>query len=280
MEHGLGASGAISGVMGIFAVRCYFKTMIFPLPILGVFSLIIPLSVKFRVNSLVVIGLFFLADLSGGIDQLTGRSFSSVGHWAHVGGMLTGIGFAALLSLGSEAADERHLDIADTALDTGVGIKAGRASLHRILEKDPDTTEALLSLARMESRFHACEEARLAYARCIEVLAPSNPERAASLFEEYFRRYPSCLEARLQYRLTPHLFMRGNLQLSARTLEVLVASPDTPPEIAEKSLFQLGKVYEAMGLAEQSRDVYRRYAGRYPDSVVSAKARSKAEGTA
>ena len=42
--HILGASGAIAGIMGVFAVRCYFKSMVFPLPILGIFSLILPIS--------------------------------------------------------------------------------------------------------------------------------------------------------------------------------------------------------------------------------------------
>lgn len=83
--HALGASGAISGIMGIFAVRCYFKSMVFPLPILGIFSLIFPVSLKVRLNLLVIIGLFFLADLSGGIEQAAGTSSSMTGHWAHLG---------------------------------------------------------------------------------------------------------------------------------------------------------------------------------------------------
>ena len=48
--------------MGIFAVRCYFKSMIFPLPILGIFSLILPISLKVRLNSLAIMALFFLAE--------------------------------------------------------------------------------------------------------------------------------------------------------------------------------------------------------------------------
>lgn len=51
VSHGLGASGAISGVMGLFAVRCYFKSMVFPLPILGIFSLLLPIALKIRLNS-------------------------------------------------------------------------------------------------------------------------------------------------------------------------------------------------------------------------------------
>lgn len=66
--HALGASGAISGVMGIFAIRCYFSTMAFPIPILGV----LPINIKVKMNSLVIIGLFFMLDLSDGINQISG----------------------------------------------------------------------------------------------------------------------------------------------------------------------------------------------------------------
>jgi tetratricopeptide (TPR) repeat protein len=265
--------------MGVFAVRCYFKTMVFPLPILGIFSLVIPLSVRLRINSLVVIGLFFLADLSGGISQISGAGFSPIGHWAHLGGMLAGFGFAALLSLGADATEERHLDIADTALGSGVGIKAGRASLQRLLAKDPENAEALLSLARMESRFHPSDEGRQAYVKCIEVLAASELERAAGVFEEYYRAYHAALEPRLLYRLSAQLFRVGKLEVCSRSLESLADGPDTPAEIAEKALFQLGRVYELMGLAEAAGDVYRRYADSYPNSDVAAKARAKAEAS-
>lgn len=276
VQHGLGASGAIAGVMGVFAVRCYFKTMVFPLPILGILSLVVPMSVRLRVNALVLMGLFFLADLGGGITQLSGRGFSPIGHWAHLGGMASGLLFAALLSLGRQAAQERHLDIADAALDVGVGMRAGRESLQRVLEKDPENPEALLSLARMESRHHGSDEGCQAYARCIEVLAASDPERAARVFEEYYGTYQEGIEPRLQYRLSAYLFSKGNLPLAARSLEALERGRHTPPEIAEKALFQLGRVYELMGLSDAARDVYLRYADTYPAAEAAAKARAKA----
>jgi membrane associated rhomboid family serine protease len=57
--RGIGASGAISGLMGIYAVRCYFKTMIFPFPVMGLFSYLLPLPLhlKVRMNALVVVSI-------------------------------------------------------------------------------------------------------------------------------------------------------------------------------------------------------------------------------
>ena len=125
--HALGASGAIAGIMGIFAVRCYFKSMIFPVPILGIFSLILPISLKIRLNSLVIMALFFLSDLSGGIEQITGESGSMIGHWCHLGGMISGMLIAGYLKLGEDAVEERHLEIGIKASEAATRIRGWRA---------------------------------------------------------------------------------------------------------------------------------------------------------
>ena len=68
----------------------------------------------------------------------------------------------------------------------------------------------------------------------------------------------------------------GDLELASRSLEALVDGTATPPDVAEKALFQLGRIYELMDLAGAARDVYQRYADTYPDSQVAGKARSRA----
>jgi hypothetical protein len=138
--HILGASGSIAGIMRVFAVRCYFKSMVFPLPILGIFSLIFPISFKVRLNSLVIIGLFFFMDLSGGIGQITGQNVSNVGHWAHIGGTLAGIGLAFFLKLGEGAIEERHLrSVQGCRLQCR--LRAGEHSLRIALERNPENAE-------------------------------------------------------------------------------------------------------------------------------------------
>jgi membrane associated rhomboid family serine protease len=112
----LGASGAISGLMGVYAVRCYFKTMVFPFPVLGLLSLVIPIHLKVRMNALVVVGLFFWSDLSGGFDQLQGIETDQVAYWCHIGGLLTGVLLAYRMNVRQEALQERRLDTARAAL--------------------------------------------------------------------------------------------------------------------------------------------------------------------
>ena len=93
--HGLGASGAISGLMGIFAVRCYFARVTFSFPLLGFIG--IPLEVP----GVILIGVYFFAfDLIGSTVQFSKNL--GVAYWAHVGGYLGGILLGYSLKLHTE----------------------------------------------------------------------------------------------------------------------------------------------------------------------------------
>ena len=83
----IGASGAISGVMGAYVVR-YPRAPIRVLVILIVFITIV------RVPAIWMLGYWFVLQLLGGLPQLSGYT-EGVAFWAHVGGFGTG----ALISL-------------------------------------------------------------------------------------------------------------------------------------------------------------------------------------
>jgi membrane associated rhomboid family serine protease len=272
--HALGASGAIAGVMGVFAVRCYFKSMVFPVPILGIFSLILPISLKVRLNSLVIIGLFFLADLSGGIAQMSGTSQTMVGHWIHIGGMLAGILIAMFLNLGQEAIEERHLEIGAKAVHNGKGsLEAGEDSLRQALRQNPDNPEALLLLARLQARYTPTEEGAELFRRAITLLAPARPQEAVEAFREYYGKYLQGVEGNLSYRLAGILHQQGDLELASHCLEATVADPQSPASLREKALFQQGRVLEEMGLGEAAAESYTRFIEGFPASIYLDKAR-------
>jgi len=275
VSHGLGASGAISGVMGLFAVRCYFKSMVFPLPILGIFSLILPVSLKIRLNSLVIIGIFFYLDLSGGIGQITGTDMSNIGYWAHIGGMLAGICIAGFTGLGVQAVEERHLDIGVKAAEEGMTSGEGEESLKLVLQKNASNAGALLGLARMKSRFSSTEEGRDYYERAIKALAASNPQEAATVFKEFYSKYLSGVEPVLQLRLSGVLYKRGELDIAARSLEMLSDSSDTPSDIRERAMYQCASILEEMGLDEAAASYYGRYVESFPDSPALPRIKAK-----
>ena len=276
--HGLGASGAIAGVMGIFAVRCYFKSMVFPLPILGIFSLILPISLKVRLNSLVIIGLFFMADLSGGIGQITGTGFSNVAHWVHLGGMVSGIVFALFMGLEKEAVEERHVEIGIQASTTRIGVGQGEQSLRIALGHNPDNPEALLHLARMRSKFTPTDEGKDLYQKAVGILARTKPAEAAAVFKEYFGKYFKGVEPVVQMKLASVFHKNGDLEMASRCLEMLADSAETPPEIKEKATYHCARILEEMGLGDAATRYYRLLLATYPNSVVAPKVKAKLAG--
>jgi len=93
----VGASGAISGVMGAYILR-------FPHARIRVLALLIVFLTTFRVPAYVVLGYWFLLQVLGGLPQLVERT-AGVAFWAHVGGFLAGLLIAlAVRSRGSRAA--------------------------------------------------------------------------------------------------------------------------------------------------------------------------------
>lgn len=274
--HALGASGAIAGIMGIFAVRCYFKSMVFPLPILGIFSLILPISLKVRLNSLVIIGLFFLSDLSGGIGQAMGEEGSMVAHWCHLGGMISGMLIAMFfLKLGTEAMEERHLEAGMKAAKGGGDFEGGERSLRIALEMNPDNPDALLALARLKSRFRTSDEGRELYEKAISSLIATRPQEAASAFKEYYGAYLTGVQPELLLRLAGIFGREHDLEIATRCLEMVVQNRDTPPHVQEKALFQGGMLLERMGLEEAAEGYYRRYIREFPHADAANKVRAK-----
>lgn len=275
--HSLGASGAIAGIMGIFAVRCYFKSMIFPLPILGIFSLILPISLKIRLNSLAIMALFFLSDFSGGIAQVTGQSDSMIAHWAHLGGMISGMLLAGFLKLGEEAVEERHLEIGLKASEAAYGYAGGERSLQIALERNPDNIDALLALARLKTKFQNTPEGQELYEKTLGLMLKGRPAGVTEVFCEYYRKYRTVpTEQWLVSRLAEILRTAGEIDLCMRCLERLVDLPDTPPAEREKGLFQLATLLEFSSCFEAAQSCFARFAAEYPDSLLAGKAREKA----
>jgi membrane associated rhomboid family serine protease len=87
----VGASGAISGVMGAYVV-------LFPHVPVRVATLVIVFPMILRVPAMLMLGYWFLLQVLGGLPQLTGGSEAGVAFWAHVGGFVTGVAVALLLS--------------------------------------------------------------------------------------------------------------------------------------------------------------------------------------
>jgi len=270
--HVLGASGAVAGIMGIFAVRCYFKSMVFPLPILGIFSLIIPISLKVRLNSLVIIGLFFLVDLSGGYGQLTGQSASMIGHWAHLGGMMSGIILAGFLKLGDGAVEERHLEIGVKAAGAKVGYGEGEQSLRKVLAGNSNNIEAMLMLARIKSKYAATDEGRELYSKVIPLLIASDPKEAVQAYLEYRKSYQQHLDPSIMATLADLFQRQGDLDTATRCLDAVIAAPDVAPAMRQKALAQCASMLDKLGFEEVAADYFETLIKEFPYADISHRA--------
>ena len=273
--HALGASGAISGIMGIFAVRCYFKSMVFPLPILGIFSLIFPVSLKVRLNSLVIIGLFFLADLSGGIEQVAGTSSSMTGHWAHLGGMVSGMIIAGFLKLGQDAMEERHLEAGVQASRAATGYAGGEQSIAKVLQTSPDNPDALLAMARLKSKFTPTDEGREYYTKSIAILLKTRQQEAADVFKEYYKKYLKGIDPALLVPLSSILQRRHDLDTASRCLELAISTPDISPQLKERAILQNAILLDKMGFEEAATAAYQTYLKEFPHGDSATKARAR-----
>jgi membrane associated rhomboid family serine protease len=206
--HMLGASGAISGIMGVVAVRCYANRMVWPIPIFG----LLPISIKIRMSSLVLMGMFFFRDLGAGLAQLDPTSSNNVAHWAHLAGMVAGMVVALLLRMGQEALEEKRITTGILSLEDGIGLAEGEESLRAAVAANPENLEAKLALARMTSRRwkdRSGEAARL-YQDVMARAINTEPELAATAFLEYLRKYRRLLDPALHLRLSLLLYRLGD----------------------------------------------------------------------
>jgi membrane associated rhomboid family serine protease len=95
----VGASGAISGVLGAYLVL-YPKSRILTLVVYG-WAILVPIP------AFIFLGIwFFMQWLLGMYDIVFFRGLSGVAYWAHVGGFISGMVLALIFGLGRKRARE------------------------------------------------------------------------------------------------------------------------------------------------------------------------------
>jgi len=93
----IGASGAISGILGAYIVLLPSSRILTLVPLFFFFF-------TARIPALVFIGLWFLVQFFSGVTSLGASATGGVAWWAHIGGFLLGV-FLARVVRGSRPAD-------------------------------------------------------------------------------------------------------------------------------------------------------------------------------
>ncbi|MGE0918349.1 rhomboid family intramembrane serine protease [Trichlorobacter lovleyi] len=281
--HSLGASGAISGLMGMYLVRCYYRQMVFPLPLLG----ILPINMKIRMNAFALIGFYFALDLQGGVAQMLGVSGSSTGHWAHIGGLLTGIIIAYCKGMQHEGVEERHLElglgllrgksIVSAGSDAAGGFGGAEKSLLTVLQKNPENHLAWLQLARIKSFNYPTEQGWNHYRRALLLIAKQAPAELPEVYRECYGIYRQPHDLELEMRAAVLLYRHGDLDMASRSLEHLLESKRLTAEQQEKAQFQYAKTLEEMGLTEAAYEQWYLFLQQFPNSAFGDNARMRFE---
>jgi len=268
----LGASGAISGVMGVFLIRCrQTKIRFIPNPY------IIHLVGFPKLNATLFVGLCFLTDLLIGYFVLTGEAYTRIGVFAHATGLLTGVLLGRAKDLMREARIEGLFlsaleDIQEQRYTTEVETK-----LTEVVSAKPDFAEAHLHLARMFSREKSVSQegnpvpdprGKEHYEKAIRLYLRSSWRTAGEVFREYFKSYRQPLsDIQLHLKATKALIRLKDYDLAERTLEAVTKLPSGKSHTIEEAYLLRGRILdEHLGFQEAALHVYDEFLKRFPDS--------------
>lgn len=254
----IGASGAISGVMGIYLMRCHYakiKTIIDPI---GLFF------IKVNLNAKWMLGIFFLRDIYNAFytDDL-------VAHWAHIGGFLTGLIIGKISKYGVEARKEHLYERASELVEQRWGLADAEKDLLEALKIEPENPEIFLQFARLYSdlsderekgKEHYLNAARLYY------LKGKDKSKAGEAFLEYLMRHDDIQSPELHLKYASTLSNTGNYDSASRILQPLIYGDNLQGATGEKALINFIRYSSKADLKELTEEAYKKLKEIFPES--------------
>lgn len=263
----IGAGGAIAGLLGVFAICSHRRSMAFPLPLFGLDSLVAGAPYQVRWSSLLIAGLFVLADLGTPAEAAaTGRG--TLGFAILLVGLLSGLLAATFLGLGNEAGDEEN----EPALGSQV-FTANEGVLRRRLKENPNDLDLLVPLARVIAEEKLTDEARQLYRRAIIGRLSSKPKEAAEIYREFNLRHQEVFEPKLTLRLASLYLRQGDTGMTASVLHSVCDDDRATPREREKAFYQYASTIAKLGQIDEAHMMLKRLSDDFPESTMLPKLR-------
>lgn len=256
----VGASGAIAAVMGLFMVRFYrTRVRVFT----GPFVLFGRRFGFLNPPAFVAIAVWF------GFQLLFGfTSTSSVAYWAHIGGLVLGMGVGLLTRAKSEADTEIIADEASEWARSG-SYAVAAAKFEQLVERRPDDPEALLGEARALFGTFGADKEKGAQdlKRAVEILVGArSPERVVLAWDEmHLDAADAPIDAKTLSTIASLAEARERHDLASEAYWRVVQEHGESRE-AERALFRLAHVYLAAHMESEAQDCWNRFRTAYPTS--------------
>ena len=271
----VGASGAIAGLMGAFAVM------------FGKKKVKIFYSLGFYFNYLKIPAIILLPIWIGNeFIQLFFGNARQVAYVAHIGGLVGGAFFALIilkfcLSSNKDVFDEIPEDdiapLMEKALKyiAELDMKRGCQLLRQVLAKDPENLDVLTHLFNVYKHDPETEEFHQTASKLIYQLCRSHNtyEKADTIYREYIglTRQPS-LSPQLYLQLIAMFSTTGKLENAVKILTFLVKKVPESPGIPT-ALLKLGRAYRQKGMALKGNKCLQLLCRKYPASSEAQVAR-------
>ena len=271
----VGASGAIAGLMGAFAV------------LFGKKKVKIFYSLGFYFNYLKIPAIILLPIWMGNeFFQMFFGGASHVAYAAHIGGLIGGalFGFICLnffLGFDRDVIEDAAVDEISPLIEKALkhiaelDMEGGRQLLEKVLAQDPDNIDVLTHLFNVckldpdDEKFHNVTKKLL-----FELTRSYNTyEKAHDIYQEYIRHTShSRLAPQLYIQLTIMFAATGHLENAVKIMTMLLKKvPDA--QGIPTALLKLARAYSQKGMATKGQKCLQLICSKYPESTEARVAR-------
>lgn len=263
--NGLGASGAISGVLALYAYRCWHGKISMLVPLVG-----LPLTLNIPAVPFLII--WFMKNVFSGIASITRPD--GIGHWAHVGGFLFGLVVGRIKRYGHEAAVEHYSGRLLNEMRAGMGWKGMKdaSSLLKLAKLSPEDPEVRLQLAQYYAATGETAQACGEYREAIQKFFVRNPLYAAFALLERMDAACGIMGLSHHLRAAEALAAAGFFEEAHRALGPAM---DAAREgaLAPKAQLLFIRLCRELGRDDEAQEAFKRLAALSPASAQLEEAR-------